>query len=148
MLEAGATTMWEWWDGAAVDGSVARLAQPLQQGRGASFLHTHVAGLRLPDFPDADQAGYRTVSIHPVPGPGLSSASTRQLTRAGEIEVSWRIEGSEFLLDVRLPPATTAQVTLPDGTERVLNGAAHVVLSCPAPSLGPCPSTLHLEELS
>jgi len=125
MLDAGATTMWEWWDGVAGDGSVRGSLNHYSKGAVASFLHTHVAGLRLPEFPDAAEAGYRSVRIAPVPGPELTSASTIQLTRAGRVQVGWRIEGGEFVLDVSLPADSTAVVELPDGAHHEVTGGEH-----------------------
>lgn len=54
MIEAGATTMWEYWDGIAPDGQVKGSLDHYSKGAVASFLHTHVAGLRLPEFPTPD----------------------------------------------------------------------------------------------
>ncbi len=124
MLDAGATTMWEWWDGVAPDGSVRGSLNHYSKGAVASFLHTHVAGLRLPESPDADAAGYRRVLIQPVPGP-LTHASTTQLTTAGRIAVAWRVAGAEFVLDVSLPDATVAEVHLPDGGVHQVEGGEH-----------------------
>lgn len=131
MLDAGATTMWEWWDGVAADGSVRGSLNHYSKGAVASFLHTHVAGLRLPEHPDASEAGYRRVRIAPVPGPELTAASTTQLTRAGRIQVAWRIERRDFVLDVSLPATTTAEVDLPDGGHHQITGGEHR-FSCPA----------------
>ncbi len=125
MLDAGATTMWEWWDGIAPDGSVHGSLNHYSKGAVASFLHTHLAGLRLPEFPTAEEAGHRYVVIAPLPGPGLTRAATRQLTRQGPLEVTWSIDGDTFTLDVVLPPTTTAEVVLPDGTAQVVIGGAH-----------------------
>ncbi|MFZ0531038.1 MAG: alpha-L-rhamnosidase C-terminal domain-containing protein, partial [Propionicimonas sp.] len=115
MLEAGATTMWEWWDGVAADGTVRGSLNHYGKGAVAAFLHTHVAGIRLPENPGVDEAGYARVRIAPVPGPTLTRAESRQQTPAGPLTVRWAIDGSTFTLDVSLPPATTADVDLPDG---------------------------------
>jgi alpha-L-rhamnosidase len=58
MLERGATTIWERWDG--VGGSLNHYSK----GAVASFRYTHVAGLR-PITP-----GYRRFAVEPRPGGG------------------------------------------------------------------------------
>ncbi|MET0662423.1 MAG: alpha-L-rhamnosidase C-terminal domain-containing protein, partial [Ilumatobacteraceae bacterium] len=34
----------------------------------------------------------------------------------GRIESSWRLDGDRFTLTVTVPPGTTAEIRLPDGT--------------------------------
>ena len=56
MIDRGATTIWEHWNGVDADGVPARVAQPLQQGRGhlvpAPVRRRHRAGrARLPALP-------------------------------------------------------------------------------------------------
>ncbi|HEY5788493.1 MAG TPA: family 78 glycoside hydrolase catalytic domain [Microlunatus sp.] len=125
MVEAGATTMWEWWDGVAADGTAKGSLNHYSKGAVASFLHTHLAGLRLPESPGPDEAGYRRVHIQPTPMAGLQHAHTRQLTRQGPIAVSWQLGDGGFHLDIDLPPTTSATVALPDGTTRELVGGSH-----------------------
>ena len=129
MLEAGATTMWEWWDGIAEDGTARGSLNHYSKGAVIGFLHTHVVGLRLPPEPAPGDEAYRRMRIVPVPGPSLTHARSEQLTRAGRIVVAWRIEGGAFTLEVELPTGTVAEVELPDGGRRELDGGAHV-LTC------------------
>ncbi|WP_345710966.1 alpha-L-rhamnosidase C-terminal domain-containing protein, partial [Kineococcus glutinatus] len=132
MLAAGATTVWEWWDGISADGTARGSLNHYSKGAVASFLHTHVAGLRLPAFPGPDEAGYRRVRIAPVPTSRLTAAHTRQDTRAGRFEVSWSTAGGTFVLEAVLPPGTAADVELPDGTTCRVGGGTHR-FRCAAP---------------
>ena len=112
MIDKGATTIWENWEGPTPAATRHRLAQPLQQGRG----HHVPAPLRrrdptrrrpprlraLPRRPDAR----RRPDVgrgHPrrPPGPGAQR---------------WTIDDGTFTLDVEVPPGTEAEVVLPDGT--------------------------------
>ncbi|MGC3992604.1 MAG: family 78 glycoside hydrolase catalytic domain [Propionicimonas sp.] len=131
MLEAGATTMWERWDGVAPDGTATGSLNHYSKGAVASFLHTHLVGLRLPEFPTAAEAGYRRIRIAPTPLPGITSASSTQQTASGPLTVAWRIDGPTFVLDVDLPVGTIADVDLPDGRTCRLRQRAQ--LTCPAP---------------
>jgi alpha-L-rhamnosidase len=49
----------------------------------------------------------------------------------GRIESSWRIEGARFTLTTTVPPGTTAEIVLPDGT-RVEQGPGTSVHECAA----------------
>jgi len=110
MVERGATTVWEHWNGIDADGVAHDSLNHYSKGAVVSFLHEHVAGLR-PTSP-----GYRTFEVRPTPGGGLTWARTRHDSPYGPIEVAWRLEGGSLTLDLDVPGGTTAQVTLPDGT--------------------------------
>ncbi len=107
----GATTIWERWDSLLPDGSV----NPGQMtsfnhyalGAVADWLHRTVAGL-APAAP-----GYRRILVRPNPGGGLTWARARHRTPYGPAECSWRIEGGSMMVDVEIPPNTSAEVHLP-----------------------------------
>jgi len=107
----GATTIWERWDSMLPDGSVnpgeMTSFNHYALGAVADFLHRIVAGL-APASP-----GYATLKIAPHPGGGLSSASARHLTPHGMASSSWTRTGTDFRLEVTVPPGCTAAVTLP-----------------------------------
>lgn len=114
MIDRGATTIWEWWNG--VDGGRAQGSlNHYSKGAVIAFLHTHVAGIRLPDAPGPEEAGYRRFVVQPEPGGNLTWAEAEQQSRYGPIRSAWRIEGGRLQLRVDVPPGTRAEVRLPDG---------------------------------
>jgi alpha-L-rhamnosidase len=120
MLDRGATTMWEDWEGVDGDGVPHGSLNHYSKGAAASFLHRHVAGLR-PAAP-----GYRDFEVRPQPGGGLTWATARHLSPFGPIEVSWRLAGTVMELDVLVPGGTTAVVVPPGGApQRVGPGRHH-----------------------
>jgi alpha-L-rhamnosidase len=120
MLDRGATTMWEDWEGVDGDGVPHGSLNHYSKGAVASFLHRHVAGLR-PAAP-----GYRDFEVRPQPGGGLTWATARHLSPYGPVEVSWRLAGSGTELDVLVPAGTTATVLPPGGAaQRVGPGQHH-----------------------
>jgi alpha-L-rhamnosidase len=120
MVDRGATTMWEEWDGVDEHGVPHGSLNHYSKGAVATFLHRYVAGLR-PTAP-----GYRTFEVRPRPGGGITSATTRHVSPFGAIEVSWRLGGRSTKLDVLVPPGTTATVVLPgEGRRRVGPGRHH-----------------------
>ena len=112
MIDRGATTVWERWDGIRADGSPFESLNHYSKGAVVSFLHRYTAGIRLLD----EHPGYRHFRIAPRPGGGITWASARHDCPFGEIESSWRLTGASFELSVRVPPGTTAEVVLPDGS--------------------------------
>jgi alpha-L-rhamnosidase len=111
MIDRGATTIWEQWDG--IDGGGVPHASLNHYSKGAviSFLHTRVAGIQLPD----DGPGYRRFAIRPRPGGGINWAEAVHDSPYGRIESSWRVEGGRFQLHAVVPSGTIARVELPDG---------------------------------
>ncbi len=107
MMDRGATTMWEEWDGVDSEGVPHGSLNHYSKGAVASFFYRYVAGLR------PTEPGYRTFEVQPRPGGGISSATTRHVSPFGPIEVSWRLGGKSIELDVLVPPGTMATVVLP-----------------------------------
>ena len=107
----GATTIWERWDSMLPDGSInpgeMTSFNHYALGAVADFMHRVVAGL-APGAP-----GYAKLEIAPHPGGGLTSASARHLTPYGMASSSWTRTGTDFRLEVTVPPGCTAEVTLP-----------------------------------
>jgi alpha-L-rhamnosidase len=114
MVVRGATTVWEDWDGIGEDGTPKASLNHYSKGAVIAFLHQYVAGVRLLD----DHPGYERFRIAPRPGGGLMWAEAVHDSPYGRIESSWRIEADSFRLTVVVPPGTTAEVLLPDGTRR------------------------------
>ncbi|MGY2074414.1 glycoside hydrolase family 78 protein [Blastococcus sp. SYSU DS0828] len=118
----GATTIWERWDSMLPDGTInpgeMTSFNHYAFGAVADWLHRTVAGL-APAAP-----GYRRLRVAPRPGPGLTSAGATHETPYGTAEVSWTLTGgTRFALEVTVPPSTTAEIRLPDGSAPVEVGS-------------------------
>jgi len=119
MIESGATTVWENWEGLDADGKGS--LNHHSKGAVISFLHTHVAGLRpVPDVP-----AWREFEVRPCPGGGITSAQARLDTPYGPVGAAWRIEDRTFTLDVQVAPGTHARITLPGGTPKTCGPGDH-----------------------
>ncbi|MGD8193250.1 glycoside hydrolase family 78 protein [Herbiconiux sp. P18] len=123
----GATTIWERWDSVLPDGTLNSTGMTSLNhyalGAVADWLHRVVGGLAR------TSAGWRTFTIAPQPGGGLTSARTAHETVLGRASVDWRTEGGEFVLDAVVPAGSTATVVLPlhpDGrVETEVGGGTH-----------------------
>ncbi|WP_410606487.1 family 78 glycoside hydrolase catalytic domain [Amycolatopsis sp. lyj-109] len=128
--ERGGTTFWETWDGIGADGST-RLALNLPtRASVVEFLHGTVAGIRL----NRRIPAYRRFTVAPRPGGGITWAEARYESPYGTIEVAWRIERERFSVDVTVPPGTTADIVLPDGTRAEAGPGTHG-FPCPTASI-------------
>lgn len=129
MLDRGATTVWEDWEGIDEHGDAHESLNHYSKGAAMRFLHTHTLGLRQ----EAGSIGWERVVIAPVPGGGVTWARGRHEGPQGTIAVDWRIEGELMSLSAEIPSGTTAHVVLPDGTEhRIGAGRFETTATLPA----------------
>jgi len=119
MIDCGATTIWEEWEGLRPNGAVSASLNHYSKGAVISFLHRTVAGLELVE------PGYRRVRVAPRPGGGITGARTHHDSPLGRIAVAWRIAGRRGVIDVDLPGGTRADLELPDGAAETLAAGSH-----------------------
>ena len=113
MIDQGATTIWERWDGYV-------------RGRGFqdpgmnSFNHwafgavgewvwRELAGIN----PDEQNPGYKHFVLRPRPGAGVTWLNSRYESIRGAISCRWKLEGDRLTLDVAAPVGTTATIYVP-----------------------------------
>jgi alpha-L-rhamnosidase len=124
MIDRGATTVWERWNGIDAQGVPFESLNHYSKGAVVSFLHRHVAGIRLLD---ESSPAYRHFRVQPVPGGGISWAQAEHDSPYGRIESSWRITAHSFELAATVPPGTTAEIVLPDGARRTVTAGRHTL---------------------
>ncbi len=111
MVDRGATTIWEDWEGIDEHGVAHDSLNHYSKGAVIRFLHTHTLGLRQ----DAESVAWERVVIAPVPAPGMTWARGSHDGPQGEIVVGWRIENGRFHITADIPAGTTARVVFPGG---------------------------------
>ncbi len=109
MIEKGATTIWELWNGDTADPAMNSGNHVMQIGDLGIWMYEYLAGIR----PDPAAPGFKHIVIRPYPVDGLSFVKASHQSPYGDIRSSWRREGGRFLLDVSVPPNTTATVYVP-----------------------------------
>jgi alpha-L-rhamnosidase len=123
MVDRGATTVWERWNGVSGDGVPYESLNHYSKGAVISFLHRYTAGIEL------IEPAYRRFRIQPRPGGGLTHAEAAHESPYGRIRSAWRIEDGVLDLSVVVPAGTFAEVVLPDGTAATA-GPGHHTFSC------------------
>lgn len=112
-VKMGATTIWERWDGIKPNGSFQTTDMNsfnhYAYGAIGDWMYRNIAGIDTKE----SGAGYKAITIAPHPGGKLSYASAKLETMYGMVSSSWKIEGTRFILDVEIPPNTSADITLP-----------------------------------
>jgi alpha-L-rhamnosidase len=113
MLDNGATTIWERWDG-YVKGRGFQDAgmnsfNHWAFGAVGEWMWRHVAGLN----PDDAHPGWKHFTVAPKPGGGVTWAKAEYQSIRGRIACDWRIEAGKFTLRVTIPPNTSATIHVP-----------------------------------
>ncbi|MEU0333879.1 family 78 glycoside hydrolase catalytic domain [Streptomyces sp. NPDC006193] len=130
MIEHGATTVWERWDGIRPDGSFndpgMNSFNHYGLGSVGDFLYQHVGGLG-PASP-----GYASLRVAPRPGGGLTGAESTYETPYGTAASVWSVSGSRLTLRVTVPVNTVAEVTVPTSRPGAVSAPAHAVPAGPA----------------
>ena len=121
MIDRGATTMWEHWEGFTPDGLPFESHNHFSKGAVITFLHRYVAGIR----PLLEAPGYRSFEVVPHVGGGVTSATGRFECRFGLIESIWSIADGVFRIRVTVPAGTTCRLVMPSGLTHGLMQGTH-----------------------
>ncbi|HRT23617.1 MAG TPA: family 78 glycoside hydrolase catalytic domain [Anaerohalosphaeraceae bacterium] len=110
-IRHGATSIWERWNGwtpeeGFADPGMNSFAH-YSFGAVGRWLFEQVGGIR------PETAGFESFAVSPQLGGGLTWAKTSYESIRGRIVSDWALEGERLVLDVQVPPNTTAKVHLP-----------------------------------
>ncbi len=111
MIDNGATTTWEHWDGARSH------IHNCYNGIG-SWFYEALAGVTSSD----NQPALRKIRIAPQVPEGLEWIKSWRSTPYGKLVVDWQQKGKWLYLDVEIPPGTEATIPMPNNGEVYLNG--------------------------
>lgn len=123
MLDRGATTIWEDWNGIDDAGRAHESLNHYSKGAAVRFLHSHLLGLQQDD----DATGWKRFTVRPVMDPRVTWASGSLETPRGTIRVAWVVAGTEVTITVDVPATTHARLIVPDGTTHHLVPGHHEV---------------------
>ncbi|MFD3308621.1 family 78 glycoside hydrolase catalytic domain [Streptomyces sp. NPDC058656] len=125
MIDRGATTIWEHWDGIDAKGVPQGSLNHYSKGAVIAFLHRYVAGLR----PLESHPGYERFVVEPVIDERLDWAEATLETPFGLVSSSWRRGGDRVRVryEVVVPPDTQCELRV--GEQPVVLGpGTHVIV--------------------
>ncbi|NLS95718.1 MAG: family 78 glycoside hydrolase catalytic domain [Planctomycetaceae bacterium] len=109
MVENGATTIWELWNGDTADPAMNSGNHVMLVGDLVIWLYECVAGIQS----DPEEPGFKHILMRPHPVGDLRWVKAWHESPYGKIESAWKVEGSAFTWDVTIPPGTSATVWVP-----------------------------------
>lgn len=117
MPRLGATTIWESWEGTSAQNGIGSLNH-YSKGAVCAWLFRVMCGIQ--------PAGERHFVLSPHPGGDLTGASASYDSIFGTVSSSWKRVGEQWEITIVVPPNTTADVRLPDGTSSSAAAGTHV----------------------
>lgn len=142
MIDNGATTIWERWDGWTEEhGFQSPLMNSFNHyslGSIGEWLYRFVLGIDQ----EPGTSGFARPLLRPHHGQPLTSARGSYQSVRGIISTSWELLGDRFSYRVELPPNVTASVNVPSSDPGAVRDAA----GNPPRSLAPFPGTRGARE--
>ena len=109
MVEKGATTVWELWNGDTADPAMNSGNHVMLVGDLVLWLNERVAGIR----PDAARPGFKHILMRPTPVGDLQFVQATHRSPYGLIASEWKKGGETFRWNVTVPPNTAATLSVP-----------------------------------
>ena len=116
MPKLGATTVWESWEGTSAQGGIGSLNH-YSKGAICAWLFRCMCGIEC--------AGEHHFRIAPHPGGDLSYAKAAYASICGEVVSGWKRTDTGWSFDIAIPANVTADIILPDGTEKAVGAGTH-----------------------
>ena len=121
MVEQGATTIWELWNGNTADPAMNSGNHVMQIGDLAVWMYEYLAGIRS----DPGNPGFHHALIRPYPVGDLTSVKASHKTMYGTFATAWTRRAGQFHLNVTIPPNTTATVWVPSADPGTVTESGH-----------------------
>lgn len=117
MPKAGATTIWESWEGADAQGEVGSLNH-YSKGALCEWLFRGMCGINI------DSENHFV--IKPIPGGSFEFVNAVYDSVYGKVSSGWKIENGQTVFEVEIPSNTTAEVLLPDGSSKTVSAGKFI----------------------
>lgn len=109
MVDKGATTIWELWNGDTADPAMNSANHVMLLGDLIVWNYGYLAGIN--NTPGS--VGFKHITLKPYPVKGLGSVKASFRSVHGEIKSDWRKEQGHFLWNITVPCNTSAKVYVP-----------------------------------
>jgi len=109
MIENGATTIWELWNGNTADPAMNSHNHVMLLGDLLIWFYEYLAGIQsTPDY-----VAFKKIVMHPYPVAGLEAVKASYHSMHGLINSNWHKNGATFQWDITVPCNATATVYVP-----------------------------------
>ncbi len=109
MIDHGATTIWELWNGDTADPAMNSGNHVMLLGDLLLWYYEDLAGIRNAD----GSLGYKHILMAPCFPEELHHVKASQLTACGMVRSEWKRQGDQLEWDIELPATSSATLRLP-----------------------------------
>ncbi len=109
MIENGATTIWELWNGKTADPAMNSHNHVMLLGDLLVWYYEYLAGIRNA----SGSNGFEKITMRPYPANGLNYVTASYHSVHGTIKSAWKKTGTKFSWKITIPGNTTAIVYIP-----------------------------------
>ncbi len=109
MVEKGATTIWELWNGDTGDPGMNSGNHVMLLGDLIIWMYEDLAGIK----PDPEDPGFKHIIMKPYPTGDLTFTDASYKSVYGDIKSAWNLDDNGFKWDITIPANTTATVYVP-----------------------------------
>ena len=109
MIQKGATTIWELWNGDTADPGMNSGNHVMLAGDLVIWLYENLAGIKS----DPERPGFKHILMRPTPVGNIQFVKATHQSPFGLIESGWKIAGQGFDWEVTVPVNTTATISIP-----------------------------------
>lgn len=118
MIDNGATTIWELWNGNTADPAMNSGNHVMLLGDLLTWYYENLAGIQT----DKKEVGFKKIILNPVFPKGLDFVKASHQSPYGLIKSEWKKTNNQLVWNILIPANTTADVTLPQGSDITING--------------------------
>jgi alpha-L-rhamnosidase len=124
MLENGATTIWELWNGNTANPSMNSHNHVMLLGDLVTWMYEDLAGIRSHDT----YRGFKFMWMHPKPTEDLSWVQASYLSPYGKVGSEWRLEKNIFTWKIAIPANMRANILVPAASLDSITGNGKPVM--------------------
>lgn len=109
MIDKGATTIWELWNGDTADPAMNSRNHVMLLGDLLIWYYENLAGIKN----DPSSVAFKKILMEPVFPEKLTYVNASYISPYGKIESNWKRDGDQLLWNISIPANTTATIKLP-----------------------------------
>ena len=117
MINKGATTIWELWNGDTADPAMNSANHVMLLGDLLIWYYEDLAGIKCAD----DAVAFKKIEMNPALPEGLDHVDAAYESVYGTIESEWTRDGDKLTWRIVVPGNTSAQIYMPEGYQKVSN---------------------------
>ncbi|MGD9929177.1 MAG: glycoside hydrolase family 78 protein [Mangrovibacterium sp.] len=127
MVENGATTIWELWNGNTAAPNMNSYNHVMMLGDLIIWFYENLAGIKSSE----EAPGFKKIIMKPEPVSGLDFVKASYETIHGTIKSHWQKKGKTFNWTIVVPANTTATVYLPASAEKDIRESGKALAAAP-----------------